>query len=144
MKVFIASSWKNQHAVEMLTAILREKGFDVYSWVERYYADTDPVFKEYKAAGIEVSLDDWINSEAGRRQHAANREGLKNADIVIYLSPAGKDSCLELGVASALEIPIYGLWTGKEDLGLEQLSVSIWFERYTELITHLLSKVQSL
>ena len=28
MRIYIASTWKNQHGVEMLTAILREKGND--------------------------------------------------------------------------------------------------------------------
>ena len=35
MKIYIASSWKNQHAVEMLTDILRYKGHDVVSFVEK-------------------------------------------------------------------------------------------------------------
>lgn len=34
MKVYIASSWKNQHAVEMLTEKLRERGCEVLSFVE--------------------------------------------------------------------------------------------------------------
>ena len=29
MKIYIASSWKNQHAVQMMTALLRERGHEV-------------------------------------------------------------------------------------------------------------------
>jgi len=39
MKIYIASSWKNQHGVEMLTALLREKGHVVVSWVENNYGE---------------------------------------------------------------------------------------------------------
>lgn len=31
MKIYIASSWKNQHGVEMLTKLLREKNHTVVS-----------------------------------------------------------------------------------------------------------------
>ena len=34
MKIYIASSWKNQHAVEMMTDKLRENGHKVISFVE--------------------------------------------------------------------------------------------------------------
>ncbi len=34
MKIYIASSWRNQHAVEMLTSMLRVRGHEVLSFVE--------------------------------------------------------------------------------------------------------------
>lgn len=34
MNIYIISSWKNQHAVELLTSKLREQGHDVKSFVE--------------------------------------------------------------------------------------------------------------
>lgn len=39
MKIYIASSWKNQHAVEMLTDRLREIGHEVISFVEKAVCD---------------------------------------------------------------------------------------------------------
>jgi hypothetical protein len=39
MKIYIASSWKNQHAVEMLTALLRDRGHEVLSFVENNHGE---------------------------------------------------------------------------------------------------------
>lgn len=39
MNIYIASSWKNQHAVEMMTALLREKGHTVLSFIENNYGE---------------------------------------------------------------------------------------------------------
>jgi hypothetical protein len=35
MKIYIAASWKHQHAVEMLTVLLRERNHEVLSFVEK-------------------------------------------------------------------------------------------------------------
>ena len=39
MKIYIASSWKNQHAVEMMTDMLRDKGHSVLSFVENNFGE---------------------------------------------------------------------------------------------------------
>ena len=33
MKIYIAASWKHQHAVEMLTEKLEENGHEILSWL---------------------------------------------------------------------------------------------------------------
>lgn len=35
MRIYIASSWKNQHAVEMLTDYLEARGHEVISFVRK-------------------------------------------------------------------------------------------------------------
>lgn len=40
MRIYIASSWKNQHTVEMLTERLREMGCEVVSWVKKTTTET--------------------------------------------------------------------------------------------------------
>lgn len=32
--IYIASSWKNEHGVTLLTKLLRQHGYDVVSWIE--------------------------------------------------------------------------------------------------------------
>ena len=39
MKIYIASSWKNQHAVEMFSRLLRERGHEVVSFVEENFGE---------------------------------------------------------------------------------------------------------
>ena len=38
VRIYIASSWKNQHAVEMLTDLLRKAGHEVVSFVDKAVA----------------------------------------------------------------------------------------------------------
>lgn len=38
-KIYIAASWKHEHAVEMLTALLRQKGHEVLSFVENNHGE---------------------------------------------------------------------------------------------------------
>lgn len=60
MKIYIASSWRNQHAVEMLTEILRSKDHIVASFIEQNY---ESGFGAEKG----TSIDAWINSESGQK-----------------------------------------------------------------------------
>jgi len=127
MKIYIASSWKNQHGVEMLTAILREKGHEVISWIENgysvgYYAHSD------------ISLQDWINSENGDECFNFDIIGATTCDLMIYYGPSGKDACIEVGAAWGSGIPIYGLYAKGEDLGLMRKCISKWFGRYSLLL----------
>ena len=57
MKIYIASSWKNQHAVEMLTALLKEKGHKILSFIENSYG-------EGYAITNSMNFEEWINSES--------------------------------------------------------------------------------
>lgn len=53
-------------------------------------------------------------------------KGAMNSDIVIYISPSG--------IAWAKNIPIIGLYAKGEDFGLMRKMMTIWCERYTEVI----------
>jgi len=54
--IYIASSWKNQHAVEMLTTLLRQLGFVVLSWIENNYGEThNHVTKKF-------DFETWVNT----------------------------------------------------------------------------------
>lgn len=58
MKIYIASSWKNQHAVEMLTTMLRKKGHKIISFVEKAVSDEG-------RSELKSDVDRWIASEEG-------------------------------------------------------------------------------
>lgn len=128
MKIYIASSWRNQHGVEMLTALLREKGHEVISWVENNYGEGhNHVTKNF-------SFDDWVNSPLANQSFEFDTNGATLSDLVIYYGPSGKDACAELGAAWASKIPIIGLWAKGEDLGLMRKMVSSWHMRYIEIL----------
>lgn len=128
MKIYIASSWKNQHAVEMLTALLREKGHTVASWVENNYGeDHNHVTKKF-------SFEDWVESAEADQSFQFDTKGATQADLVIYLGPSGKDACAEVGAAWGCGVPIVGLYAKGEDLGLMRKMMTHWYDRYTEVL----------
>jgi len=131
MKIYIASSWKNQHGVEMLTALLRQSGHEVISWVENNYGENhNHVTKIFP-------FEEWVNSTDADQSFLFDTDGATQSDLVIYYGPSGKDACAELGAAWASGVKILGLYAKGEDIGLMRKMVSIWFERYTDLLKHI-------
>jgi len=127
MKIYIASSWKNQLAVEMLTIVLRNRDHVVLSFIE----DNT---KEGIADAEALGFDFWVSTEASENCFKQNRHSATSADLVIYLEPAGKDAAAEVGMASEKGTPIIGLHAEGEDFGLMRKLMKWWVKDYNELI----------
>lgn len=132
MKVYIASSWKNQHAVEMLTEKLREIGCEVFSFVENNHGEQAGHLAVEN--GIPLDFDKWIWSERGAASFEYDLQGATTSDLVIYVGPSGIDAWAEVGAAFSCSVPIYGLWAKGEQVGLMRRMVSLWFTDYKELL----------
>lgn len=125
MKIYIASSWKNHHGVEMLTELLRAKNCEVISWVEH---ETEDRYRE-------MPFDEWILTDSAVKCFEHDTYGATNCDLFIYYGPAGKDASAELGAAWGAGVPaIIGLNAKSEDLGLMRKMISHWFGRYTGVL----------
>lgn len=137
MRIYIASSWKNQHAVEMLTDFLEGLGrsHQVISFVRQ--ADQD----EGRANFGDSTLDQWIESEAGERKFDFDLQGAMESDLVIYVGPSGTDAWAEVGAAYGSGVPIFGLWAKGEQAGLMRRMVA-WFKDYRELLNAVDIKVE--
>ena len=129
MKVYIAASWKHQHAVEMLTTMLRERAFEVFSFVENNNEDPDCK----KAGSKALPFEEWVWSESGRRSFDFDTDWAMRADLVIYIGPSGKDAAAELGMAFARGVPIIGLYGKGEDFGLMRRMID-WKYSYREVL----------
>jgi nucleoside 2-deoxyribosyltransferase len=127
MKIYIASSWKNHHAVEMMTALLREKGHTVLSFIENNYEEG------YTNDG-KFSFEDWMKTSAATKSFHYDTTGASTSDIVIYISPSGQDAAAECGIAWAKGIPIIGLYAKGEGFGLMRKMMQDWCFRYTEVL----------
>jgi nucleoside 2-deoxyribosyltransferase len=125
-KIYIASSWKNQHAVEMLTFMVREKGYEVLSFVEHEYKEG----YHPKTDGFE----EWINSESADKCFKYDTKSAMEADLIIYISPSGKDAAAEIGIAWAFDKPIFGLYAKGEDFGVMRKLIYSWYDKYTFLL----------
>jgi hypothetical protein len=133
MKIYIASSWKNQHAVEMLTFFLREKNHLVISWVENNYGEGhNHVTKHF-------DFETWVNSKESDQSFEFDTHGAMECDLFIYVGPAGKDAAAECGMCygqrlAGKTIPMLALFAKGEDFGLMRKMFDVWFDRYVNLL----------
>jgi hypothetical protein len=129
MKIYVASSWKNQHAVEMLTSFLRSDGHDVLSFIEND-------FGEEVGSQNPMGFEDWIKTESADKSFKYDTDGATKSDLVIYIGPSGKDAAAEVGAAWASGIEILGLYAKGEDFGLMRKMI-MWFDRWPDLIEYI-------
>jgi len=129
MKIYIASSWKNQHAVEMLTEQLKNMGHKVRSFVEKAVADEG-------RTGIKFDFEQWIYSEDGIDKFTYDIRGATTSDLVIYVGPSGTDAWAEVGAAYGSKITILGLYAKGEPSGLMRHMVT-WFTCYKQLLDYI-------
>lgn len=133
MKIYIASSWKNQHAVEMLTLLLRKRGCQVVSWVENNYGeDHNHVTKKF-------DFETWVKSPESDQSFDFDTNGAMSCDLFIYVGPAGKDAAAECGMCygqrlKGRTIPMIALWAKSEDFGLMRKMFDYIATRYTDLL----------
>lgn len=130
MQIYIASSWKNQHAVEMLTDLLEQRGHRVVSFVR---VGVKP--NEVDQFG---GFDNWVWSDNGREKFHFDLDGAMNSDLVIYIGPSGTDAWAEIGAAWAVcqvkgHPLIFGLYSKGEQSGLMRRMVN-WHFDYRELL----------
>ena len=125
MQIYIASSWRNQHSVEMLTELLRAKGHRVLSFVERTVPDEG-------RAGLQFDLHEWIESKEGEAKFRYDTDGATKSDMVVYIAPSGTDAWAEVGAAWASGVPVFGLYAKGEPSGLMRKMVT-WYYDYKEL-----------
>ena len=102
MKIYIASSWKNQQAVLALASFLERQGFEVDAFCrstsERYafhwseLVDTEEELQKYDAIS-------FINDPRVQRAYKEDKRWLDWADAIVMLMPCGRSSHLEAGYA---------------------------------------------
>jgi hypothetical protein len=123
MNIYIASSWKNQHAVEMLSTTLRQLGHHVKSFVENNNFEHDKG----------IPFDEWCWSDLGTQSFNFDTDAAMNSDLVIYIGPSGCDAWAEVGAAWAAGTTVFGLISKGEQIGLMRRMVT-WFKSIGELI----------
>ena len=124
MKVYLASSWKNMHAVEMLTHELRYRGHTVVSFIE------EACIRERRGV---FDINEWIKSDDGLAKFKFDTNGATTSDLVIYVGPSGTDAWAEVGAAWASKVPVYGLYAKGEPAGLMRRMIK-WFHCYRDLL----------
>lgn len=137
MKIYIASSWRNAHGVELLTKELRTMGHEVSSWVENNYGEN------HNHVTRKMDFESWVNSDESAQSFQFDTYSAVYCDLFIYYGPAGMDACAELGAAWAIadgisvgHKKIIGLWAKGEGIGLMRKMVDQWFSRPQDLLNY--------
>jgi len=118
------------HAVELITEGLRNRGHEVLSFVENNHGEQ----AGHKATedGKPMAFDEWCASERGRKSFDYDVRGATTSDLVIYVGPSGCDAWAECGAAWASQVPIIGLISKGEQVGLMRRMAS-WVNNVAEL-----------
>ena len=134
MRIYIASSWKNQHAVELLTEQLRSEGHEILSFVENNHGEQ----KGHAAAekdGTPIPFDEWVWSLEGLRSFTYDTNGATQSDLVIYIGPSGIDAWAEVGAAWGAGVPILALNAKGEQVGLMRRMATLWCNDWKQLMS---------
>lgn len=126
LKIYIAASWKHQHAVEMLTEMLEAEGHEILSWLRE--GRPEEAFLSNK------DLDNFIKSDVGRKVFDFCVTSVTNADLIIYIGPSGCDAWAEIGAAYGMGKTIFGLKAKSENVGMMRHMIREWFSSVSELI----------
>lgn len=103
MKIYIASSWKNELAVKEFALLLRSWGHEVDCFCD---SSTGRYVFHSKEIGTIDQIDaiSFLKDERAQRAFIEDRKHIDWSDAVVMLQPCGKSSHLEAG---------YGKGSGK-------------------------------
>ncbi|MDR2605585.1 MAG: hypothetical protein LBC55_09620 [Desulfovibrio sp.] len=126
MRIYIAASWKHQHAVEMLSELLETEGHEILSWLREGRPE--------EAFLSRLDLERFIRSDEGKRVFEFCSLSVKGCDLVVYLGPSGCDAWAEVGAAYGCGVPILGLLAKSEDVGLMRRMIRSWHSSVNDLL----------
>lgn len=128
LKIYIASSFRNLHAVDMLADRLIDMGHSILDWT----AFAPPLPPDMRPEERRAALD----SDARGSIFEFCSTACAGADLVIYLGGSGQDTACEVGIAFNAGVPVLGLRGPMEAPGLMLArAVTEWHERvYTLLL----------
>lgn len=110
MKIYIASSARNLHGVQLLRNALTERGHQVLDWT----ALAPPLPEHLSPEERRMALD---SDERGEIFDFC-AQACTSAQALIYFGPAGQDAACEVGMAFAAGVPTIGLAAPTEKPGL--------------------------
>jgi len=102
----IISKFRNKEQCEMLVKKLQEKGKTCYNFCEKPSDKNNPKAHPEEQMKAFEAVKDFYNDEYFREIFEKDLEGLKNAQKVIVLLPAGNSVHIEAGIAYGLGKPL--------------------------------------
>ncbi len=132
MRVYIASSFKNIHAVRLLAKTMRTMGYTILDWTEKA---TPP-------EGLNsAQRREWMDTDHGGEVFSFCAKACKDADFLIYLGTSGQDAGVEVGIAYGYGVPVLGIRGPLESPGLMLYGAgTVWVEHIEQAI-HILEEM---
>lgn len=107
MRVYAASSWRNQNLTAVVTA-MREEGHEVYDFREDridgaafHWTDIDPEWQRWTPEQFKAALSDPI----AQRGYIQDKVALDHAEALVLVLPCNRSAHLELGYTLGKGIP---------------------------------------
>jgi nucleoside 2-deoxyribosyltransferase len=99
MKIYLASSWRNQHYAATLE-LLRYLGAEVYDFKQDGFSwsDIDPRWQEWSPEAYKAALQHPV-AIAG---HKKGKDAMIAADVCVMVLPSGRSASFELGYMMGL------------------------------------------
>lgn len=125
--IYIASSFRNLHAVQLLRNTLLAEGFAVFDWTSL----APPLPHELSPSERRQALDADERGDIFR--YCA--EACGSADAVVYMGQSGQDAGIEVGIAYNAGVPVFGLAGPLEKPGLMLARAVVhWFDDVQSLL----------
>lgn len=106
MKIYLATSWKNEVIIKELAALLREYGHEVDCFAD---ASKGRYVFHFSEIGPAHTLDaiQFLNDPRSRKAFLEDKKHIDWADLVIMVLPCGRSSHLEAGYAKGQGKSLY-------------------------------------
>jgi len=98
----IVSSFRNKNNVNDLIKRIREKGYSCYNFADTPADPNNPEGEPEEQMKVFESNKGFMNDSRYKEIFDKDLEGLKNAEKVILLLPAGTSAHMEIGIAYGL------------------------------------------
>jgi nucleoside 2-deoxyribosyltransferase len=102
----LLTKFRNKKEGESLIKKLEEKGYSCYNFFTKPADPKKPDANPEEQMKNFESVKDFYNDEYFKKIFQKDLEGLKNADKVIILLPAGNSVHIEIGIAYGLNKPL--------------------------------------
>jgi len=126
LKIYLASSWRNQLAVELMTRKLEQMGHVGLSNGRTLWT----------LARTRNQMSGRFETNIARKAYHDVTSMISAADLIVYLGPGDADVWAEIGHAKALGKTIFGVWAANEQITISRWAVTAWVSSNCELIRH--------
>lgn len=139
MKIYVASSWRNNRQPEVVAA-LRKAGHAVYDFKNPMAGDNGFSWKE-----IDKNWENWTTSqfkdalfsEPAERGFQLDSNAVLECDALVLVLPCGKSAHLEAGYAAGKGKLVFALIENKEEPEL----MYKWFDRIVDTMPRLIGEI---